>query len=122
MSVGENIRQLRLQYDLTQEELASKIYVTRNAISKWETDKGIPSIDNLKQLATIFKVTLDQIVNEEDRIIMTMENTVKLQNFKEIFASIGIFLTYSINGIFLPYIFISLDGYNYPVINFIIYH
>ena len=44
MSVGDNIKKLRHENNLTQEELAKKIYVTRNAISKWEIDKGLPSI------------------------------------------------------------------------------
>lgn len=101
MSIGENIKQLRQLNNLTQEELASKLFVTRNAISKWETDKGIPSIDNLKQLATMFKVSLDQIVNEEDRIVRAMENSVRIKNLKDVSSSIGIFLTYSLNGILI---------------------
>ncbi|QMS84377.1 helix-turn-helix domain-containing protein [Candidatus Xianfuyuplasma coldseepsis] len=120
MSVGENIKQLRLQNNLTQEELASKIFVTRNAVSKWETNKGIPSIDNLKQLASLFKVSLDQIVNEEDRIIMAMVNTEKIQSFRDVLSSIGIFLTYTTNGILIPYIFLNIDEFNETAINYIL--
>jgi len=120
MSIGENIKQLRQLNNLTQEELASKLFVTRNAISKWETDKGIPSIDNLKQLATMFKVSLDQIVNEEDRIVMAMENSVRIKNLKDVSSSIGIFLTYSLNGILIPLILINIDGLGIPAINYIL--
>lgn len=117
MSIGDNIKRLRIDNNFTQEELANKIYVTRNAISKWETDKGIPNIDNLKQLSSLFNVSLDQLVNEEDRIVMALENTNKIQDYKDMFASIGVFLSYCINGILVPYIFLSLDGFNETVVN-----
>jgi len=118
MSIGENIKQLRQKNNLTQEELASKIYVTRNAISKWETDKGIPSIDNLKQLATLFKVSLDLIVNEDDRIALAMVNTEKIRKFNDIISSVAIFFAYSLSGILIPYIFFTLNRYDDPAIDY----
>jgi transcriptional regulator with XRE-family HTH domain len=120
LSIGENIRKLRQENGFTQEELASRIFVTRNAVSKWETDKGIPSIDNLKQLASLFKVSLDQIVNEEDRLIMAMDNTAKINKIKDIYSTIGIFLTYSLNGFVIPYIFLKVDGFSDPAINYLL--
>ncbi len=66
MTFGEKLRKLRTDNNLTQDELAEKIFVTRTAISKWETDKGYPSIESLKQLSGLFKITVDDLISDED--------------------------------------------------------
>ena len=50
MNFSETLKKLRQEQNLTQDDLADKIFVTRTAISKWETDNGYPSIENLKLL------------------------------------------------------------------------
>lgn len=65
MTFGEKIKNLREQNGITQEELAQKLYVTRTAVSKWENDKGFPSIDTLKHIAELFGVTLDELVSDD---------------------------------------------------------
>lgn len=120
MSVGDNIKKLRYDNNLTQEDLAAKTYVTRNAISKWETNKGIPSIDSLKQLSSLFNVSLDQLVNEEDMIVMALENKKRIEDYKDMFAGVSVFLSYCINGVLVPYIFLSMDGFNEHVVNYIL--
>lgn len=66
MTFGEKLKKLRTDNGLTQDELAEKIYVTRTAISKWETDKGYPSIDSLKQLSNLFEITIDELISDSD--------------------------------------------------------
>ena len=66
MTFGEKLKKLRIDNQLTQDELAEKIYVTRTAISKWETDKGYPSIDSLKQLSNLFEVSIDELISDSD--------------------------------------------------------
>ena len=66
MTFGEKLKKLRSDHQLTQDELAEKIYVTRTAISKWETDKGYPSIDSLKQLSNLFEVSIDELISDSD--------------------------------------------------------
>lgn len=66
MKIGEKIRELRSDANMTQDELASKLLVTRTAISKWETGKGWPGIDSLKLIADEFGCTIDSLVSEED--------------------------------------------------------
>ena len=66
MTFGEKLKKLRTDKNLTQDELAEKIYVTRTAISKWETDKGYPSIDSLKQLSNLFEVSIDELISDSD--------------------------------------------------------
>ena len=51
MTLGEKIRLARRGCGLSQEQLAQKLCVSRSAIAKWETDKGLPDVENLKQLA-----------------------------------------------------------------------
>lgn len=66
MTFGEKLKKLRSDNELTQDELAEKIFVTRTAISKWETDKGYPSIDSLKQLSNLFGVSIDELISDAD--------------------------------------------------------
>ena len=66
MTFGEKLKKLRTDNNLTQDELAEKIYVTRTAISKWETDKGYPSIDSLKELSSLFMISIDELISDAD--------------------------------------------------------
>lgn len=66
MTFGEKLKKLRNDNQLTQDELAEKIFVTRTAISKWETNKGYPSIDNLKQLSELFHISIDELISDAD--------------------------------------------------------
>ena len=66
MTFGEKLKKLRNDHQLTQDELAEKIFVTRTAISKWETDKGYPSIDSLKQLSNLFEISIDELISDSD--------------------------------------------------------
>ena len=66
MTFGEKLKKLRTDNKLTQEQLAEKLYVKRTAVSKWETDNGYPSIDSLKALSDLFKVSIDDLISDED--------------------------------------------------------
>jgi len=62
MTIGHQIKSLRLAHNTTQEELAEKLFVTRNAIFKWEHNRGTPSIDNIKALSSLFEVSIDALL------------------------------------------------------------
>lgn len=66
MKFSEKLKKLRKDNNITQEELADKLFVTRTAISKWETDSGYPSIESLKMLANFFQTTIDELISDED--------------------------------------------------------
>lgn len=66
MKFSEKLKKLRAENNMTQDDLADKIFVTRTAISKWETDNGYPSIESLKLLAKLFGTTVDELISEED--------------------------------------------------------
>ena len=65
MTLGQNIARLRAQKSLSQGDLADALEVSRQSVSKWETDASIPELDKLLRLAELFGVTLDELVKGE---------------------------------------------------------
>lgn len=78
MEFGEKLRQLRKSRGLTQEELADALYVSRTAISKWESGRGYPGIDSLKELSGFFTVSIDDLLSCE-KILSIAEQEKKKQ-------------------------------------------
>ena len=76
MTFGKKIKKLRTDNGLTQDELAEKIYVTRTAISKWESGRGFPNIESLKAISKYFSVSLDELLSGEE-ILAIAENDNK---------------------------------------------
>lgn len=68
MNFSEKLRTLRKQFKFSQEQLAEKISVSRQAITKWETDGGLPDIENLIAIAALFSVSIDDLLSEEKLI------------------------------------------------------
>ena len=66
MTLGKNIVRLRTKENLSQSDLADMLDVSRQSISKWETDTSIPELDKLLKLSELFGVTLDELVNGEE--------------------------------------------------------
>lgn len=66
MELNEKLQQLRKQRGLTQEELAEMLYVSRTAISKWESGRGYPSIDSLKAISKLFAISIDDLLSSEE--------------------------------------------------------
>ena len=64
MDFGQKLKEIRKNEGLSQEQLAEKIGVSRQAITKWETGRGMPDIENMMILAEIFKTTLDELVSQ----------------------------------------------------------
>ncbi len=62
MTIGEKIKQLRSARGFTQETLAEKLNVSRSAVAKWEANGGVPEIDNLLQLSSVFDISVDELV------------------------------------------------------------
>ena len=72
MTLGEKIKNARVKAGMTQEDLASKMLVTRQAISKWESDKGIPDIDNLKAMSKLLNISIDYLVDDGTELDMSV--------------------------------------------------
>ncbi len=74
MTFGEKLKKLRIEKQLSQEDLANQLGVSRQAISKWEQDIALPDTNNLILIAKIFKVSLDDLVNYNDELINNNNN------------------------------------------------
>lgn len=84
MEFNEKLQALRKQRGLTQEELAEKLYVSRTAISKWESGRGYPNIESLKAIACFFSVTLDELLSTDEVItIAEEENKEKEEHLRD---------------------------------------
>ncbi len=76
MEFHEKLQELRKSRSLTQEELAEALFVSRTAVSKWESGRGYLGIDSLKEIARFFSVTVDELICPEE-IISAAENEKK---------------------------------------------
>lgn len=73
MEFNEKLQELRKQKGLTQEELAEILYVSRTAVSKWESGRGYPNIDSLKAISKYFSVTIDELLSGDEMISVAEE-------------------------------------------------
>lgn len=80
MNLGKKILELRKKEVFSQEQLAEKMNVTRQTISKWELNETTPDIKQAKELSKIFRVSLDELTNNDisDLVIEKVSNTEKL--------------------------------------------
>ena len=76
MEFSEKLQELRKSREMTQEELAEALFVSRTAISKWESGRGYPSVDSLKEISRFFSVTIDDLICS-DEMITVAENEKK---------------------------------------------
>jgi transcriptional regulator with XRE-family HTH domain len=74
MEFNEKLQELRKQKGITQEELAAQLYVSRTAISKWESGRGYPNIESLKAIASFFSVTVDELLSSDEILTIAEEN------------------------------------------------
>ena len=85
MEFNEKLQELRKNKGLTQEELAEALYVSRTAISKWESGRGYPSIDSLKEIAKYFSVTIDELLSSDEVLSIAEEdNKQKETHFRSL--------------------------------------
>lgn len=84
MEFGEKLQELRKSKGLTQEQLAERLFVSRTAISKWESGRGYPNIDSLRAISRYFEITLDDLLSGEELITAAEEDGKrKLQRFRD---------------------------------------
>lgn len=85
MEFHEKLQELRKQKKLTQEELSEILFVSRTAISKWESGRGYPSIDSLKAIAKFFGVTIDELLSNRELIcIAEKDSHQKTQHMRDL--------------------------------------
>ena len=83
MTIAEKIKAARKRAGLSQQELADQLYVSRSAVAKWESDKGLPDIENLKAIAKLFGMTLDELAGEGDEVRCTLRKPMQMDDPEE---------------------------------------
>ena len=110
MEFHEKLQELRKQKGLTQEELAESLYVSRTAISKWESGRGYPNIDSLKAISKFFSVTIDELLSGEEVLTIAEEDQKQKESilrdmvFGLLDLSVAMFF-------FVPFFGQKADGY-----------
>jgi transcriptional regulator with XRE-family HTH domain len=121
MEFNQKLQELRKQKGLTQEELAEQLYVSRTAISKWESGRGYPNIESLRAIAKFFSVTLDDLLSSDEVLTIAEEdNKQKEKLFRDLMfglldlcAALLLFLPFfaeKTDGIVRSVSLIALDG------------
>ena len=114
MEFGEKLKELRKSRGLTQQELAEALYVSRTAISKWESGRGYPSIDSLKEISGFFSVSIDDLLSGEKLVSLAKkENQSNIRHICDLLF--GIVDLMNITLIILPLYPNLIDGYIYSV-------
>ena len=101
MEFNEKLQKLRKEQNLTQEELAEKLFVSRTAISKWESGRGYPGIDSLKVIAKYFHITIDELIGNEE-IISLAEQDINENKKKHTALICGVLDCFVALLLFLP--------------------
>ena len=109
MEFNEKLQELRKQKGLTQEQLAEYLYVSRTAISKWESGRGLPNIESLKAMSKFFSVSLDELLSGEEILaIAEKDHAEKERTIRDLFFGLldcGMALL-----LFLPFFGQKSDG------------
>ena len=114
MEFHEKLQELRKSRGLTQEELAEALYVSRTAISKWESGRGYPSIDSLKEISRFFSVSIDDLLSGEKLLSLAeKENKQNIRSICDMLFGIADICTLML--IILPLYPNMVDGYIYSV-------
>ena len=82
MELGKRLKEYRNQSGMTQDDLAERLYVTRQTISAWENDKSYPDIHSLLMLGDLFHVSLDTLVKGDIEIMKETIDQADIRNFK----------------------------------------
>ena len=76
MEFNEKLQELRKNRGLTQEELAESLYVSRTAVSKWESGRGYPNIESLKEISKLFSVSIDELLSGEKLLFIAEKENI----------------------------------------------
>ena len=109
MEFGQKLQELRKSRGITQEELAQSLYVSRTAISKWESGRGYPNIDSLRAISKFFSVTVDELLSTDEILSLAEEdNKQKTEKMRDIVY--GLLDLCSVLLIFLPFFAARTEG------------
>lgn len=114
MEFNEKLQSLRKEKGLTQEELAEVLYVSRTAVSKWESGRGYPNIESLKDISKFFSVSIDDLLSGEKLLsIAEKENKSNIRGMCDLLYGIVDLLSFIL--VALPLYPNTIDGFVYSV-------
>lgn len=114
MEFNEKLQGLRKEKGLTQEELAEVLYVSRTAVSKWESGRGYPNIESLKDISKFFSVSIDDLLSGEKLLsIAEKENKSNIRGMCDLLYGIVDLLSFIL--VALPLYPNTIDGFVYSV-------
>ena len=114
MEFNEKLVQLRKSRNMTQDELAEALYVSRAAVSKWESGRGLPSIESLKDIAKFFSVSIDELLSGEKLLSLAeKENSSNTRKICDIIFGVADLLSFVL--FVLPLYPSTIEGYVYSV-------
>ena len=87
MEFNEKLQQLRKKNNLTQEQLAEQLFVSRTAVSKWESGKGYPNIESLKSISKLFSVSIDDLLSGDE--LISLAECENRSNIKKVYGLMG---------------------------------
>ncbi len=88
MTLGQKLKDIRKRFGLSQEQLSEIMNVSRQAITKWESDNGIPDVSNLQELSKVFGVTIDYLLNDDKNLpALSMKKQLDKDKYKNKFFS-----------------------------------
>ena len=83
MELGKQIKMHRQEAHLSQEELANRVYVSRQTISNWENDKSYPDLQMLIDISNQFEISLDTLIKEDPKMVKTLDKERVLGKIKK---------------------------------------
>ena len=84
MTFGEKLKNARKEAGLSQEQLAEKLSVSRSAVAKWETDNGMPDVNNLKAMASLLNTSIDYLLDEDEKLTFNeTREPIELESYEK---------------------------------------
>ena len=114
MEFNKKLQELRKQKGITQEELAEALFVSRAAVSKWESGRGYPNIDSLRAISKYFSISIDELLSTDEALELAKEeNQQKEKSFRSLIF--GLLDISAALFFFLPFFAQETDGTIYEV-------
>ena len=106
MKIGDQLKKARMDNNLTQEEVAEKIFVSRQSISNWENNKTYPDIGNVIALSDLYEISLDELLKGSDNFMKHLEESTDIvkSNKKLIFFIILALLFMIVMAVFTSFL------------------
>jgi len=101
MEFHEKLQQLRKQHNFTQEQLAERLFVSRTAVSKWESGRGYPNLESLKYLSKLFGISIDELLSNDE--LLELAESDKRTNIGRVIGVVfGVLDVIALAFLFLP--------------------